>query len=759
VPELNLESLPIDAHIDRIVALVRERRAVVITAAPGAGKTTRVPPALIEDGPVMLLQPRRVAARAIARRIAAERGWTVGQEVGWQVRFERRFQSDTRLLVATEGVLTARLQQDPLLSGFQTIVIDEFHERSLHADLGLALARQAWRARSDLRLVVMSATLDTARLSAYLDDCPIVEAPGRLHPIEITYRPGVSVDEAIALVWPQAAGALLCFLPGAPEIRRASERLQARRELNGTQILALHGGLAADEQDAALRPSGSRRVILATNIAETTLTVPDVTGVVDSGLQKTARYDAERAIDSLEIERISQDSADQRAGRAGRLRPGFAVRLWDERDRLRRHTEPEITRVDLASTCLAILSWGGDPRTLEWFESPPPAAVDAALALLVRLGATDDHGAITDLGRDLQHLPLHPRLGRMLIAASGAPQAARACALLSDRHVVPPRVGATSCDLLSVVDRDDTLAPHVLRVARDIRDSYRNATGRRPADDISDADFRRAVLAAYPDRVAWRRQPKSDRLLMASGTGARLARESGVHDAEYLVAVDVVAGSGPEALVRLATGIDRDWLLPTAVIVRHEMSDDGAVRAWRGERYEALTLREQPVTPDPSETERLLDAAYRKRGPTEDDRQLLARARFAGLEVTFESLVTSAVAGARSLADVSLAAHVPSDVRSALTRHAPATIPLPSGRQARLKYTDDGRVLAAVKLQDLFGVTDTPRLGPKKVPVTFELLAPNVRPVQVTSDLGSFWARVYPEIRGALKARYPKHKW
>jgi len=373
--------LPIDAHIDQIVEHVRRSRAAVVTAAPGAGKTTRVPPALMADGPVILLQPRRVAARAIAARIADERGWTLGREVGWQVRFERRFSTETRLLVVTEGVLTARLQTDPLLSDFTTIVLDEFHERSVHADLAIALARQAWRARADLRIVVMSATLESTTVSAFLDGCPVIDVPGRAHPLDMAYAPERSVAQAAADVLAATDGQVLCFLPGAPEIRRAMTEIQ-QKVGGAVEVVPLHGSLDADAQDLALRPSSRRRVVVATNIAETSLTVPGVTAVVDSGLHKVARYDADRGIDSLETERITADAADQRAGRAGRLGPGIVRRLWDPRDRLRPHREPELHRIDLSGTVLDVIAWGGDPRTLEWFERPDEDAVAAALALL-----------------------------------------------------------------------------------------------------------------------------------------------------------------------------------------------------------------------------------------------------------------------------------------------------------------------------------------------------------------------------------------
>ena len=333
--------LPIDAHVPAVMERLRGNRALVLVAPPGSGKTTRVPPSLVADGPVFLLQPRRVAARSIARRIASEQAWTLGEEVGFQVRFEKRFSRSTRLLVATEGVLTRRLQSDPLLEAFRTIVLDEFHERSLHADLALAFARQAFRARSDLRLLVMSATLDAGPIARFLDDCPVIEVAGRPHPIEVRYELRGSLADSVRAVLARPGGHVLCFLPGAPEIRRAQGELGT---LAGVRVLPLHGTLSGEEQDEALAPSAERKLILATNVAETSLTVEGVTDVIDTGQHKVLRYDPSRGLDRLELERIPADSAEQRAGRAGRTGPGRVLRLWDERDILRPRREPEPLR-------------------------------------------------------------------------------------------------------------------------------------------------------------------------------------------------------------------------------------------------------------------------------------------------------------------------------------------------------------------------------------------------------------------------------
>jgi len=747
--------LPIDDFVGDIVAAVRKSRALVVTAAPGAGKTTRVPPALADDGPAIVLQPRRVAARSLARRIAAERGWIVGAEVGWHVRFERQFSDRTKVLFATEGILTARLQQDPLLTGFQTVVLDEFHERSIHADLGLALAKQAWLARSDLRLVVMSATLDTERVSAFLGGCPIVDVPGTLHPLEVRYGASGALSDAVATCLNETTGQVLCFLPGAGEIDAAQRALST---MPSVELVPLHGSLPAAAQDDAIALSERRRVILATNIAETSLTVPGVAAVVDTGLHKVARYDPERAVDSLETERISQDAADQRAGRAGRLGPGLVIRLWSERDRLRPHREPEIHRVELAGPVLDVLAWGGDPRTFDWFEAPNGESLDAAFGLLDRLGATSG-GRLTDLGRQMQRLPISPRLSAILLAANGARDAALACALLSERHYQPAgRRGTTSSDVLSAIENERELPPHIRKAADVLQHLVRS--DRRT---LREADFRRALLAGYPDRVARRRAPGSDRALLSSGHGAVLGPESGVRDADYFVALDVSAGKrgeGSEARIRMASAIDREWLKPTHSRMEHVFDEaSGTVRAASRDYYDAVVLVERPSAPDPNEAARILTAAFLRKPFDENDEQIARRLRFASLDVDLEALASRSAQEARSLADVALEGGLTGDERRRLDRQAPVTLVVPSGREVRLQYEADGTVTAPVKLQELFGLAETPRLGPRSEPVIFSLLAPNGRPVQVTRDLRSFWERTYPEVRKELRGRYPKHPW
>ncbi len=757
-----LPPLPVDAYIAHVREHLRVRRAAVLVAAPGAGKTTRVPPALaLDGGTVLVLQPRRAAARALARRVADEQGWTLGREVGWHVRFEPRFGRDTRVLFATEGILTARLQQDPFLSDIATVVLDEFHERSVHADLGLALARQAWLARDDLRLLVMSATIDPTPIARFLDGCPVIEVPGDPHPLTIAYAPDTPLPVVVDRVLREREGSVLCFLPGAREIDQSAREVAPVARRHGAQVLTLHGTLPADAQDAVLTPGAGRRVVLATNIAETSVTVPDVRTVIDSGWQKVARYDAARALDTLQTERVSADAADQRAGRAARLGAGLAVRLWHERDRLRPFREPDIARIDLAPVLLAILAWGGDVASFAWFEAPIPQRQLDARQLLVRIGAVDATG-LTSIGRTLARVPLPPRLARMVVEAGGHPDACLLAALLTDGRTPSPDGRTTESDLLSLLPAARAL-PHVQRAADVIGRGVKDAPPMAgPASvhvaPLEDEVLCRAVLAGFPDRVAQRRTPNGDALLLATGTGARLSPSSGVRNAEYLVALDVRGVEGREALVHLASGVERGWLTPTDTVRRVWVDETGLLRAVRARRYDAITLLEQPdaLTPD---DRMVLAAAWRDAPRKADDQQLLARIAFAGLDEGLDDALTLAAATARRLDDIDIEASLRWDIRQRLLTDAPPRLALPSGRTTALVYGTGGSVRAAVKLQELFGLAETPRIGVQRAPVVFELLAPNGRAVQTTQDLRSFWTTTYADVRRELRARYPRHPW
>ena len=756
-----LPVLPVDSALPRLHEALDRHRAAIVIAAPGAGKTTRVPPSVVGKGRVLLLQPRRVAARAMARRIAAERGWTVGREIGWHIRFERQFTADTRLLVVTEGILTAYLQQDPLLSDTSTIIVDEFHERNIHADLGLALAKQAWLARSDLRIVIMSATLDPDPVSRFLGGCPVIDVPGTLHPLTVEYAPGETVAAALADVLPRTTGNVLCFLPGAREIAETIGQCQGVAGKHAAELIALHGSMDASGQDAALSPgSARRRIIVSTNIAETSLTVSGVSAVIDTGLQKVARYDDERGVDSLTTERVTTDSADQRAGRAARLGPGIARRLWDARDRLRPHREAEIHRVDLSAPLLSILAWGGDLDSFEWFDRPNNDRIASAMSLLLRLGAIEG-GKVTPLGQQLQRLPLHPRLARVLLDARGSFEGCACCSWLSEPVPVERRV-ATTCDLLPILDRWNQMPPHLHRAARNLEQAARTILGSRYRSHIDEAALRRALLAGYPDRVARRRG--ADRVTLATGHGAVIGRESGVHDADWLVALDVTSGrtsATTQALVRMASRIEPEWLTPTRSEVRHELDpESGTVRAHEVDWYDAVALREHPIAAQEEVRTRILATAWLEGEPDERSRRLLRRLKFAGLELELTPIVEIAASQARRLSEVTLSEdHLAWNIRQTLATLAPERLTVPSGRDMTIEYADDGTVSVAVKLQELFGLAETPRLGASATPITFHLLAPNARPVQTTRDLKSFWERTYPEVRKELRGRYPRHPW
>lgn len=833
--------LPIDGHLPQITAALRASRALVIVAPPGAGKTTRVPVAMLRDNVLagehrnlVMLQPRRVAARASAARIAQENNWELGHEVGYHVRFDRKIGRDTRLRVLTEGILNRQLLDDPFLEGVGAVILDEFHERSLHTDLAIALLREVQQTvRDDLKLIVMSATLEAEPVAKFLGDCPILRTEGRTFPIDIRHTPTARGDEESAAVQavqqllgaPPAASTnkdILIFLPGAEEIRRVLRNLEPLADRENLLLAPLHGSLTGDEQDRAIRPDpqGRRKVIAATNIAETSLTIEGVGVVIDTGLARVAGYDPERGLDKLEVRRISRASATQRAGRAGRTAPGVAVRLWSEKEweRMPPFETPEIRRVDLAATVLELHAWGKpDPRAFGWYEPPDESTLAGAEALLSMLGAIDESGKITHVGHALAGMPVHPRLGRLLVAAAEqglVREGATLAALMSekdilrferfDRNSLAGGAGHLSgaSDLLVRLEliesraHDPRIDSQSLRQVLRVRDELlrvaeRLRPPRKPASrDDAEAALLKLVLYAYPDRVC-RRRGGADRGVMVGGGGVRLAAESVVKQAEFFVAVDArqdERSATREAFVRVASAVDVAWLeemFPAQVRREREFVFDesrGRVVGRAQTFYRDLLLREDKDAPvDPARAAEVLADIWRKRAPEifrADESAAAVLTRVALLrekmpehpwptwdDAELGDILASSAGNARTLDDVRrlplasiLKSSLPYPLDRLLEKEAPDSLEVPSGSHIRLRYSPS-EVVLAVRLQELFGLLDTPRLAAGRVPVKLELLAPNYRPVQVTSDLKSFWANTYFQVRKDLKARYPKHSW
>jgi ATP-dependent helicase HrpB len=829
--------LPIDRLLPNILQALARSKNLVLEAPPGAGKTTRVPPALLDapgllggqNASVVLLQPRRVAARASAARIAEERGGRLGDEVGFQVRFERAVGAKTRLRVVTEGVLTRQLVADPFLEGVGAVVLDEFHERSLSTDLALAMLREVQTSvREDLRIIVMSATLDPGPVSAFLGGCPTLKAEGRSYPVETTYLPpstsrahladevARAVEHALSLESEDAdRGDVLVFLPGMEEIRRSARRLAPLADREGLLILPLHGSLPSEAQDRAIRPADQRKVILSTNVAETSLTIDGVRTVIDSGLARFASYDPARGLERLELGKISRASAAQRAGRAGRTGPGRCFRLWAEReDRGRAEFDPpEIERADLPSTVLVLKAWGQpDVRRFGWFQPPSETSVEAAERLLTRLGALES-GRVTPLGLDMLAMPVHPRLARLLLAGHARLRdAAGLAALLSEKDILSSfRSDARGeSDLLDRLDRldeaerarfspglrDRGIDPSAARrVAQTRDDLMRRARSRNRADalDADDPDLlSKALLLAYPDRVCRRRLADPTAGLMVGGRGVRLDPASVVKEGEFFLALDARSDHRrgiSEARVRIASAIEQHWLseffpesLSLQRVVRFDESRGRAI-ASRTMTYLDLVLAEDTHgAVDPDEASQTLADALSTRAEAfvnEDESAAVLLLRLAflkrsmpeadwpdmGLERLAEA-VSSACSGRRSVDEVRrvplapiLMGYFSSSQQRALREHAPEALEVPSGNRIRLTYEPDRPPVLAVRLQELFGWSDTPRLAGGRVPVLLHLLGPNFRPVQVTDDLRSFWSSTYHQVRKDLRARYPKHSW
>ncbi|HET9228336.1 MAG TPA: ATP-dependent helicase HrpB, partial [Thermoanaerobaculia bacterium] len=730
-------------------------------------------------------EPRRIAARAAARRMAEEGGWKLGEEVGYQVRFDRKAGPSTRILVVTEGILVQMLQGDPFLEGIGTVIFDEIHERSLHTDLSLAMTRRVQKeVRPDLRIVAMSATVDPGPIAAYLD-CPVIRSEGRLHPVEIRHLEA-TVPAAVRQAMKETDGDVLVFLPGVGEIERNTEAL------SDLTVLPLYGDLPAEKQDEVLRPLGRRKVVLATNVAETSITVEGVTAVVDSGQVRRLRFDPATGLDRLELGKISRASADQRAGRAGRQGPGLCLRLWPAWEHLQERETPEILRVDLATPALQLLSWGEtDLAAFGWFEAPDPAALASALQLRRRLGATGEPG-VTETGRLLARLPVHPRLGRLLVEGHrlGHPrEAALLAALISERDPFPrTRRGAGPLDRLDALEGDWNreglnagAARYVIKARDQLLDVIRKELGPAPkTGKPRDESLLRALLAAYPDRVARRREPRSRRAVMVGGRGVRLVEESTLLDPGLFLCIDL-DGRPTEALVRLASEVDPEWL-PLQTRVELEFDEERErVAAWKRTRFEDLVISETEVPVQEGDSVLAEAAASRlDRALALDDPEVagfLARVRSLREwmhelalppfdDDQIRELLPALAAGRKSFAEMRRAPLLPvlqgalSHAQlQAVEREAPERLEVPSGSRIKLVYEPGKPPVLAARIQELFGLAETPRVAAGRVPVLLHLLAPNHRPQQVTHDLKSFWENTYPQVRKELAGRYPKHAW
>ncbi|RAU99527.1 ATP-dependent helicase HrpB [Paenibacillus sp. YN15] len=863
--------LPVEEALPSLKAALGRGGGAVLVAPPGAGKTTRVPLALLgepwaEGKRILMLEPRRLAARSAARYMASALGEQVGQTVGYRVRMDSRVGPKTRIEVITEGILTRMLQEDPELAGVAAVLFDEFHERSLHADLGLALCLQAQELlNSDLKLVVMSATLEAEPVAALMGEVPVVVSTGRAYPVETRYaakRPEGRLEDrtaaAVAAALRECQGDILVFLPGAGEIRRTEERLLSLLGGPGSavQVLPLHGSLPQEAQDRALAPGepGTRKVVLATSIAETSLTVDGVRVVVDAGLSRVPRFSPRTGMTRLDTVPVSVASADQRRGRAGRQGPGVCYRLWPEQDQgqLPARTAPEILEADLAPLCLELAAWGAAPEELRWLDAPPAAALAQARGLLRRLGALGADGAVTPHGRAMAGLGLHPRLAHMALKARELGLHALGCelaALLGERDVLRAAEGAAAnADLRLRVEalrhaggearslglRAD---PAALARVRQEASWWRRELDSLPAPAGSGTTFPLArpapapaghgttfplaepapapagsgaaspqplllpsgpdgelafcglLLAfAYPDRIG--QQRSRGRYLLSNGRGAVMAADQPLAGVPYLVAAEL-DDQGADSRIYLAAPVELDHLetylkegLEEEEAVEWEEAAQ-AVRAKSRVRLGALILREKRLqNPPPSLVAKALLAAIAKEGLealpwTKTSRQLLQRLRFMHLadpswpDVSEETLLATLpewlgpyAEGLRSKQELArlnlgeaLTGLLDWSRRQELDRCAPTHLQVPSGSRIPVDYSDPGQPYMAVRLQELFGLTETPRIGGGRVSVVIHLLSPAQRPVQVTRDLAGFWRETYFEVKKDLKGRYPKHYW
>ncbi len=810
--------LPIEQALPALHEALGRSSSAVLQAPPGSGKTTRVPLALLESRwlqgrRILLLEPRRLAARAAARRMASRFGDSVGATVGFRVRGESRVGAATRIEVITEGVLTRMLLDDSTLDRYGAVLFDEFHERSIHADLGLALTLQTQEfLRPDLRVLVMSATLDGLAISALLGSAPIVTSEGRRYPVEIRHLPMASnarIEDAVAMSVRAALardeGSILAFLPGQAEIRRCLSALECGGLPDDVHLLPLYGDLSPAAQDAAIAPSppGVRKVVLATSIAETSLTIEGVNVVIDSGLSRVSRFSARSGMSRLETVRVSRSSADQRSGRAGRTAPGVSYRLWaaEEDGHLPDRARPEILETDLASLALDLSAAGvHDPRVLRWLDQPPGPALAHARTLLRELGALDDAHRITPHGREISSFGLHPRLAHMLLSARALGLGATAsviAALLEERDVVRRDAQFRDLDLRSRValiaeDRRTTAGDVDRDAVRRVREqsrAWREQLRVPGVERIDEHATGRLLALAYPERVAQRRDGSGERYLLRNGTGAMLQDPGVLANAPYLAIADL-DGRSPQARIYLAAPIDREEIDASfaANIVSEEViawdAAAGALLAVRRDRLGAIILHEGALRKvDADACAQAIVEAIR-RGDlslpwSESSLRLRDRVAFLRtLDLSWPDFGESALV---DQLDAWLRPHLPGvrrrsqieqlpmhelllgmltwEQRRALDELAPTHLVVPTGSRIPIAYDDPHAPALAVRLQEMFGLEDTPRVAGGRVPVTLHLLSPAHRPVQVTRDLAGFWRSSYFDVRKDLRGRYPKHEW
>ena len=800
---LPMDTLPVDEALPRLQAALEARNAAVLVAPPGAGKTTRVPLALLDapwlgTGKIVMQEPRRLAARAAARRMAQSLGEPVGETVGYRVRLDTRVGPRTRIEVVTDGLFLRMLQDDPSLDGIGCVIFDELHERGLETDLSFALVREAQTAlREDLRVIAMSATLDPGPVAERLGGAPVIDSAGRMFPVDTRYldrEPSGRLEGNVASLVRRAlgeeGGSALVFLPGVGEIRRAEEAL--RDAGPNVDIAPLYGDLSPAEQDRAIAPSpaGRRKVVLATSIAETSLTIEGVRIVVDGGQMRVPRFSPRSGMTRLETVRVSQASADQRRGRAGRLEPGVCYRLWTEEAQrgLLPFTPPEILDADLAPLALELAAWGTDGTTLPWLTSPPAAALATARALLHDLGAIDTGGTITPHGRAMVRLGQHPRLAHLVLKGRELGQgrvAALLAAILNERDFLRLPPGQRDVDLRHRLDL--ALAG---KAPRQIAEVARRLTPRGDTGTPDVAMTGELLALAYPDRIGRRRPGSAGRYLLSGGRGVALPEGDALANEEFLVVADL-DGSGQDARVFLAApitpaGIEEAYAdrIADEEVLRWN-AQGGAVQARRQRRLGALVLDDKPLSrSDPEKLKAAMIEGVRQMGltclPWTDDLQAWRqRINFLRLhDASWPDLSDDALLAslgdwlAPFLKDASRRSHlsrldlgaalralVPWEKQRDLDRLAPSHIEVPSGSRIPIDYANPAEPTLSVRLQEMFGLIDTPRIAGGKVPMTIHLLSPARRPVQVTRDLASFWKSGYRDVKAELKGRYPKHYW